>query len=121
MRQSARIHQIFSELLQTNELWVSIDRVGFKPPNHPKYPKLEHKGVLHIDANTYVLPVPFGVQRALFLTDTSETRAGSTACRAGTNVPTNGWKSFNHRRARIQARTGSSSMSLQFPVKRVIS
>jgi Phytanoyl-CoA dioxygenase (PhyH) len=35
IRQHPRLHQVFSELWQTDELWVTMDRVGFVPPWRP--------------------------------------------------------------------------------------
>jgi hypothetical protein len=32
IRQHPRLHQVFSELWRTRELWVSMDRIGFVPP-----------------------------------------------------------------------------------------
>src|SRR5579862_6566740 len=34
-RQHPRVHQLYTEILGTEELWVVIDRMGFKPPYNP--------------------------------------------------------------------------------------
>ena len=75
-RQHPRMHQIFSEIWGTEQLWVSIDRISFKPPPHPDYPDYEHQGFIHWDADTSKLPLNFGVQGVLYLTDTAENQGG---------------------------------------------
>ena len=75
-RQHPRMHQIFSEIWGTEQLWVSIDRISFKPPPHPDYPDYEHKGFIHWDADTSKLPLNFGVQGVLYLTETAENQGG---------------------------------------------
>jgi len=75
-RQHPLIHKIFSEIWKTEKLWVSIDRISFKPPPHQDYPDYEHKGFIHWDADTTKLPLTFGVQGVLYLTDTDEHQGG---------------------------------------------
>lgn len=38
IRQHPRLHQTFSELWQTERLWVTMDRIGFVPPYRPGDP-----------------------------------------------------------------------------------
>jgi hypothetical protein len=75
-RQSPRVHQAFAELFGTDHLWVSFDRVNFKPPRHPDHPEYDHKGFIHWDTDTRKLPGPFAVQGVLALTDTDEEMGG---------------------------------------------
>ena len=75
-RQHSRIHQIFTEIWGTEKLWVSIDRISFKPPPHPSYPDYATEGFIHWDADTSKLPLSFGVQGVLYLTDTEENQGG---------------------------------------------
>lgn len=75
-RQYPRVHQAFSELFGTPELWVSMDRASMKPPQHPAHPDYDNKGFIHWDTDTSQLPQPFGVQGVLYLTDTSENQGG---------------------------------------------
>lgn len=75
-RQTPRIHQAFSELFDTDKLWVSFDRVNMKPPRRPDHPEYDHKGFIHWDADTSKLPIPFRVQGVLALTDTTEDMGG---------------------------------------------
>ncbi len=75
-RQNPRMHALFTEILGAEQLCVTIDRVGFKPPYDPAHPDYDHKGFTHWDVDTAKLPVPFGVQGVLCLTDTSENMGG---------------------------------------------
>ncbi len=74
-RQYPRLHQAFSEIFGMEKLWVSFDRVNFKPPRHPDHPDYDHKGFTHWDTNT-LQPRTFGVQGVLYLTDTTEEMGG---------------------------------------------
>ncbi|MBV9864181.1 MAG: phytanoyl-CoA dioxygenase family protein [Abitibacteriaceae bacterium] len=75
-RQYPRVHQAFSELFDTEKLWVSEDRVSMKPPVHPDYPEYNDKGFIHWDADTSKLPLRFRVQGVLCLTDTTADMGG---------------------------------------------
>lgn len=75
-RQHPRVHQAFAEIWGTEKLWVSFDRACMKPPPHPAHPEYDHKGFIHWDVDTSKLPVPFGVQGVLVLTDTEENQGG---------------------------------------------
>ena len=75
-RQHPKLAATFAELLGTPQLAVSIDRVGMKLPRHPDHPDYDHKGFTHWDVDTSHLPVPFGVQAVLCLSDTDETMGG---------------------------------------------
>ncbi len=78
VRQHPKLHKIFSEIYGTEKLHVTLDRVGFKTPKHPAHPEYEHKGFTHWDVDTSKLPVPFGVQGVLCLTDTAADMGGFT-------------------------------------------
>ncbi len=75
-RQHPNLHSIFSELFGTEALNVTIDRAGFKPPRHPAHPDYDHKGFTHWDIDTSKLPIRFGVQAVLCLSDTDENMGG---------------------------------------------
>jgi ectoine hydroxylase-related dioxygenase (phytanoyl-CoA dioxygenase family) len=75
-RQHPRVHQAFSEIWGDERLWVSLDRVSMKPPPHPDHPEYDRNGFIHWDCDTSQLPVPFGVQGVLYLTDTDEDMGG---------------------------------------------
>lgn len=75
-RQHPRIYQAFTEILGTERLWVSIDRVCMKPPCHPNHPEYDFTGFIHWDADTTKLPLPLSVQGVLYLTDTDVDQGG---------------------------------------------
>jgi len=75
-RQAPRVHQAFSELLGTEHLWASFDRVNMKPPRHPDHPEYDHKGFIHWDTDSRDLTRPLGVQGVLALTDTADDMGG---------------------------------------------
>src|SRR5581483_10605331 len=50
-RQHPRVHEVFSEVYGTEKLWVSIDRVNFKPPADPAHPEHDHHGFIHWDTD----------------------------------------------------------------------
>lgn len=75
-RQYPRIYQAFVEILGTHRLWVSMDRACMKPPRHPDHPEYDHRGFIHWDADTSRLPIPFGVQGVLALTNTAADQGG---------------------------------------------
>ena len=75
-RQHPRVHQAFSELLGTEQLWVSLDRANMKPPDRADRPEWGHKGMVHWDIDTSQDPIPFQVQGVLYLTDTDEEQGG---------------------------------------------
>lgn len=79
-RQDKRVHDVFSAILGTEKLWVSLDRVNLKPPADPRHPEHDHKGFIHWDVDVTKYPhVPFRVQGVLALTDTDD-RMGGFQC-----------------------------------------
>lgn len=89
-RQHPRMHQVFSEIYGTEKLWVSEDRAGFKPPQHPAHPEYDHKGFIHWDIDTTKLPQPFRVQGVLSLTDTTA-EMGGFRCAPGFHKDLEAW------------------------------
>jgi len=76
-RQHPHVHDIFRAIHGTDELAVSIDRVGLKPPDNPKHPDYDHKGMIHWDTDMTKYPdIPFHVQGVLALTDTEPDMGG---------------------------------------------
>jgi Phytanoyl-CoA dioxygenase (PhyH) len=78
-RDSPRIHRAFSQLWGRDDLWVSVDQGGMNPPEKPgwRFPGPN----LHFDVSL-ALPIPFGVQGILYLTDT-EANQGAFTCVPG--------------------------------------
>lgn len=66
-RRAERIHKAFAQLWGHADLWPSIDRVGFHPPERPGF--RSQRPPLHWDVSL-VAPIPFGTQGILYLTDT---------------------------------------------------
>ncbi len=76
-RQHPHLHQIFTDLFGDDTLWVSLDRVNFKPPVHAQHPEYDNKGFIHWDIDISRYPdIPFGVQGVLALSDTDEDMGG---------------------------------------------
>ena len=66
-RRSPRIHKAFAQLWGTADLWVTVDRVSFNPPERHgwRFPG----PYLHWDTSLKP-PIPFEVSGLLYLTDT---------------------------------------------------
>jgi len=74
-RTSPRIHKAFAQLWGTADLWTTIDRMSFNPPETPRHPfQGPH---LHWDVSL-ALPVPFATQGILYLTDTAADQGALT-------------------------------------------
>lgn len=82
VRQYRGLYELFCSLYRREDLWVSIDRVGMKPPYHPEHPEYDHKGFIHWDIDVRKLPVEFGLQGVLCLADT-EADMGGFCCVPG--------------------------------------
>jgi hypothetical protein len=66
-RKSPRIQRAFSQIWGRDDLWVAVDQGGFNPPEREKW---AFPGPhLHWDMSLE-LPIAFGVQGILYLTDT---------------------------------------------------
>jgi hypothetical protein len=74
-RNAFKIRKAYEELWQRTDLWVNTDRVGFNPPenevNKFQGPRLHWDVSLH-------LPIPFGTQGILYLSDTAENQGAFT-------------------------------------------
>lgn len=68
-RRSARVHKAFAQLWGTSDLWMTIDRMGFNPPERPGHGFYASR--LHWDVSL-ARPIPFATQAVLYLTDTAE-------------------------------------------------
>jgi len=74
-RHSLRIHKAFAQLWGTADLWVSADRCGFHPPQRNDWPFPGPD--LHWDID-FTLPLTFGTQGILYLTDTPSEQGALT-------------------------------------------
>src|SRR5688500_5495642 len=75
-RQYPKMYKAFAEMWNTGKLWVSLDRVCFKPPSNQRFPDYDHKGFVHWDADPWRNDLPFGLQGVLVLEDTEEDQGG---------------------------------------------
>ncbi len=86
-RQYPRVHQAFSQIWETEKLWVSFDRGSMNPPERPGY---EFKGpYLHWDMSLD-MPVRLRVQGVLYLTDTPANQ-GAFTCIPGFHRKLENW------------------------------
>jgi hypothetical protein len=70
VRQHPALHEVFSAVHGTPELWVSLDRVAFKPPVATDHPEFDATGFIHWDTDINPFPdIPFYVQGVLALVD----------------------------------------------------
>lgn len=72
-RQNPGLYQAFCEILGTEKLWVSLDRVNMNPPARPDW---DYQGFIHWDIDPTVQPLPLRVQGVLCLADTSAEQGG---------------------------------------------
>jgi len=89
-RQHPNIYNVYRQLIRRDDLWVSLDRVGFKPPPDPRFPQFQNAGFMHLDADPYAGPIPFGLQGVLYLTDTTADQGGFH-CMPGWHKRTEEW------------------------------
>ncbi|MGI8914568.1 MAG: phytanoyl-CoA dioxygenase family protein [Chloroflexota bacterium] len=76
-RQHPHLYDIFRAIHGSDQLTVSIDRVGLKPPVNPNHPEYDHPGMIHWDTEMTRYPdIPFHVQGVLALTDTEPNMGG---------------------------------------------
>lgn len=86
-RRSRRIHKAYAQLWGTPDLWHSTDRVGFNVPERAGW--MFRGPDLHWDVSV-VLPMPFGTQGILYLTDTPEEQ-GAFTCVPGFQHQLEAW------------------------------
>lgn len=74
-RRSGKIRKVYEQLWNRKDIWVNADRVGFNPPE-TDYWKFPGPG-MHWDVSL-ALPIPFGLQGILYLTDTAANQGAFT-------------------------------------------
>jgi hypothetical protein len=74
-RSSDKIRRAFEQLWQKKNIWLNNDRVGFNPPETEnwKFPGPD----LHWDCSLEI-PIPFGLQGILYLSDTAANQGAFT-------------------------------------------
>ncbi|WP_233841769.1 phytanoyl-CoA dioxygenase family protein [Dyella sp. 2HG41-7] len=86
-RRAPRIHKAHAQLWGQEDLWVTIDQVGFNPPEHDHW---QFPGPhLHWDA-TLAEPHCFEVQGILYLADVAEDQ-GAFSCVPGFHLTLKEW------------------------------
>jgi hypothetical protein len=86
-RASERIHRAFEQIWERTDLWMTIDQCGMNPPERPGW---QFPGpFLHWDTSL-ALPIPFGVQGILYLTDTPAEQ-GAFTCVPGFHRKIESW------------------------------
>lgn len=87
IRGSARISAAFAQLWGRTDLWATVDQVGFNPPElrNWKFPG----PLLHWDVSLE-LPIHFGLQGIVYLTDT-EANQGAFTCVPGFHRKLENW------------------------------
>ena len=87
VRTSPKLKAVFAQIWGTADLWISTDRVSLNPPERPGH---EFPGPhLHWDVSLE-LPIPFGVQGLVYLTDT-EAEQGAFTCVPGFHTEIETW------------------------------
>jgi hypothetical protein len=90
-RQYPKLYDIFVDILGTENLWVTVDRVNLKPPFREDHPEYDHKGFMHWDADpTRASHAPLRVQGVLYLADTGE-NVGGFQCAPGHHKVVKEW------------------------------
>lgn len=86
-RESPRIYRAFAQLWGREDLWVNVDQCGINLPERPGW-SFQGQG-LHFDVSLE-LPIPFGVQGILYLTDTPANQ-GAFRCVPGFHHVIESW------------------------------
>lgn len=86
-RSSPRVRRAFVQLWNRADLWMTVDQVGFNPPERPnwKFPGPH----LHWDVSL-ARPIPFGVQGLLYLVDVAPNQ-GAFTCVPGFHRRIDAW------------------------------
>jgi ectoine hydroxylase-related dioxygenase (phytanoyl-CoA dioxygenase family) len=74
-RKNETIRKAYEQLWNRKDIWPTTDRVSFNPPETATFPFQGPR--LHWDVST-ALPIPFGLQGLLYLSDTAENQGAFT-------------------------------------------
>lgn len=86
-RNAPRVRRAFAQLWNREDLWVTVDQAGFNPPERPGW---EFPGPhLHWDMSL-TMPIPFGMQGILYLTDVAANQ-GAFTCVPGFHRRIESW------------------------------
>jgi Phytanoyl-CoA dioxygenase (PhyH) len=98
-RRSRRIHKAFAQLWESADLFPTVDRCSFNPPETESF--IFPGPHLHCDVQLRT-PVSFGVQGLIYLTDTAADQ-GAFACVPGFHREIEGWLRVTPPSARLNA------------------
>jgi hypothetical protein len=77
------VYGVFRDLWGREDLWVTLDRLGYKPPRREGLDAVwRDDGCVHWDVDLSTLPLPFGVQGLVALTDAGQAH-GTFQCAPG--------------------------------------
>jgi len=83
VRMDPSVYAVFRDLWGRDDLWVTMDRLGYKPPRREGLDAVwRDDGCVHWDVELSELPLPFGVQGLVALTDAGEAH-GTFQCAPG--------------------------------------
>lgn len=75
-RQTPRLYDLFVDIWDREDLWVSLDRANLNPPNRAQGVDRRTDGFIHFDVDSTAQPLPVSVQGVLALSDQDETTGG---------------------------------------------
>ncbi len=92
VRQHPVVHRAFAQLWGREDLWVSMDRVGLKVPEGEGQSgyAFQDPGRVHWDVDVSAVPLPFGLQGLVALTDASAAH-GTFHCAPGAHRQLERW------------------------------
>jgi hypothetical protein len=86
LRTDEQVYGVFRDLWEQEDLWVSVDRVGYKPPQRADLDLMwRDEGCVHWDVALDELPLPFGLQGLIALSD-STAGHGTFRCAPGMHL-----------------------------------
>jgi hypothetical protein len=86
-RRAIRVRKAFAQLWGRSDIWTTVDRGGFNPPETARH---KFQGPhLHFDVSL-AMPIPFGIQGILYLTDTAA-QQGAFRCVPGFHHMVHDW------------------------------
>ncbi len=76
VRQHQRLYDLFVDIWDREDLWVSIDRANLNTPNSGNRQLTNPNGFIHFDVDSSARPLPVSVQGVLALSQQDETTGG---------------------------------------------
>lgn len=76
IRQQQKMYDLFVDIWDREDLWVSIDRANLNTPNRGVRNLADEKGFIHFDVDSSARPLPVSVQGVLALTKQNSETGG---------------------------------------------